>query len=184
VLSIGVSVLRPLIFVRYFVGILPALALVVGAAFSTSVRWRRVVDVALLGLVFASLTHVGPTISDPWRPEFKAATEQIEADPDAALVLFVGDDPDDFRARGFGYYLDADIAVQDVIGGVEDPAFIDAASRLPPDADVVWVLQYGSVGEFIAPAGFDATLTQRLPSRFFTRTYPIGLTRLQRITTS
>lgn len=177
-LSVAISVLRPLIFVRYFVGILPMVAVMLAVPMG---RLRFVTSTAFAALIVVSVVHAIPTIDDTWRPAFGAATDRIEAaGPDDSIVLLVGADASDFRVSGFWYYLDAAHAVIDVPGQVSDPTFTDAIDQLSEDIDRVWVVQYQRIGAVATPDGFAVASTERLDSRFFTRTYPVSVVELER----
>lgn len=178
VLSIVISALRPLIFVRYFVGILPFVAVLLGAGVA---RLRLPAMGAFVLLVAVSVVHAVPTVNDTWRPAFAAATDRIEADgADGTVVLLVGPDPTDFRLTGFGFYLDPGFDVVEVTGDVTDPAFGDAIDGLDADVNRVWVLQYQTVSRIDPRTDVTATVFERYDARFFEGFYPISLVRLDR----
>lgn len=179
VLSVAVSMLRPLIFVRYFVGILPMVAVLLSVGLA---RRRVIVGAAFTALLAVSVAHAIPILSDTWRPDFRPVTDRIETtDPGDSIVLLVGQDASDFRVNGFRYYLDAEFAVVEVTGRVTDPVFADALVQLDEDIGIVWVVQYQTVsGPVVAPNDFEIRSSERFDSRFFTRRYPVSVTQLER----
>ncbi len=178
VLSVVVSMLRPLIFVRYFVGILPMVAVLLAVGVG---RRRAATGAAFAVLLVVSVIHAVPTVDDTWRPDFRRATDTIEAaGADDAIILLVGPGADDFRASGFWYYLDPEFAVIEVTGRTTDPVFADAVDQLDEDIATVWVVQYQSINSVASPTGFDIASAERFDSRFFTRRYPISVIELER----
>ena len=86
-LAFVASQFRTLFFVRYFVGILPFLAILIGAALA---RMRPMTVIAFGALFASAALHTALTIDETWRPAFRDATDQIEQDqPDDVIVVFV-----------------------------------------------------------------------------------------------
>ncbi|MEM9467147.1 MAG: glycosyltransferase family 39 protein [Actinomycetota bacterium] len=184
-LSVLVSLFRPLIFVRYFAGILPMTAIVLAVGVSRSrisdARTRWVALGAFGLLLLARLGHAVPTIDDTWRPDWRAATDQLEtASADDSVTLLVGPDSGDFRVSGFWYYADPDLPVIEVTGQVTDPVFTDAVDQLDADIATVWVVQYELIDRVPELDDFEPVSFQRFDSRFFTGSYRISVVELDR----
>jgi len=177
-LSIAVSELRPLVFVRYFVGILPFLAILIGAALT---RLRPVPVIAFSTLFAVATLHAVPTIDDAWRPAFRDATDRIEQDhPDDVIVVSVGPGPGDFRATGLRYYLDNGYVLHEYAGSVRDQEFPEFLDELRTTAPRTWILQYRHAHNFNTPPGFIASANERYETRFFETRYMIQITALDR----
>ncbi|MGA0237027.1 MAG: glycosyltransferase family 39 protein [Acidimicrobiales bacterium] len=177
-LSIAVSELRPLVFVRYFVGVLPFLAILIGAALT---RLRPVPVIAFSTLFAVATLHAVPTINDAWRPAFRDATDRIEQDhPDDVIVVSVGPAPGDFRATGLRYYLDNGYVLHEYAGSVRDQEFPEFLDELRTTAPRTWILQYRHAHNFNTPPGFIASANERYETRFFETRYMIQITALDR----
>jgi len=177
-LSIAVSELRPLVFVRYFVGVLPFLAILIGAALT---RLRPVPVIAFSTLFAVATLHAVPIINDAWRPAFRDATDRIEQDhPDDVIVVSVGPAPGDFRATGLHYYLDNGYVLHEYAGSVRDQEFPEFLDELRTTAPRTWILQYRHAHNFNTPPGFIASANERYETRFFETRYTIQITALDR----
>ena len=178
-LAIVAEVVRPLISVRYFVGILP-LVCIVAATGWVSTRRRAGIVAASLVLVATSFVHAVPTVLDAWRPEFEAATDRIETDAvsDTTIVL-IGRDDARLHAAGFDHYFDPLPGAKIVDLDLADDGLREALTRIDMATSVVWVVQYADIGPIDVPSGFTAAATERFDSRFFSGRYVIALTRLE-----
>lgn len=174
-LSVLVSVITPVIFVRYFVGILPlcCILLAVGAVRARP-AWLGTAAAAVLLVV--SVASSVPVLTDSWRPDFAGATARIAADgPEGTIVVLVGSD--DIGATGFDHYHDPDIPVLRVDAVGEETA--NALADLDTSVSSIWIVQSRPAGPTDPPPGFETTLTERYETRFFDRDFTITLTRLE-----
>jgi len=161
-LSVLVSLLKPLVFIRYFVGILPLVAVLVGVSVA---RLRPVAGVAVGALFAVSVVHAIPTVVDTWRPPFGEIAERVEtAGQPGDVVVTVGRGRD-YRTTGIDFYFDSGIAVSDFRGSVQDPGFADALDEVG-DGQRVWVLQYGVALDFDPPDGRTVISHDRFDTRF------------------
>ena len=161
-LSVLVSLLKPLVFIRYFVGILPLVAVLVGVSVA---RLRPVAVVAVGALLALSVVHTIPTVVDTWRPPFGEIADRIDAsDQPGDVVVTVGRGRD-YRTTGIDFYVEPRIAVSDFRGSVRDPAFVEVLEEVG-DEHRVWVLQYGTVADLDSPNGRSVLSDERLDSRF------------------
>ena len=179
VLAFVASQLRPLFFVRYFVGILPFLAILIGAALA---RMRPIAVIAFGVLVASAVLHTALTIGETWRPAFRDATDQIEQDqPDDVIVVFVDLDFADYTLYGLPYYLDEAYLTVEYDGSLRNgdfAAFLDGLERTKPRT---WVLQAGTAPvAFDAPPGFVTSVQERHDSRLFHGHFTIQITALDR----
>lgn len=177
-LAVVASRFRPLIFVRYFTGVLPMLCVVAGVAWSFRPRHALTLPAAIV-LMAICIIHVPPTLTTTWRPAFGAATDVIEAGgTDGTVVFLAGHDHTNFNVVGFWHYLDPEIGVVTVDVGRDSLA--DALAAVEPDVQRVWVVQYRPIDTFEAPDGFIITNRTRFDSRFpdFDISYPVVLSRL------
>ncbi len=174
------SEIRPLIFVRYLVGILPFLAILLGAALT---RLRPVPVIAFSTLFAVATLHAVPTINDAWRPAFRDATDRIEQDhPNNVMVVAVGRCIRCVDAIGLFYYLDDGYELVEYDGSVHDEEFAEFLDELETTAPRIWILQSLDVIGFDAPPGFIASVDERHDTRFFETRYRIQITALDRET--
>ncbi len=179
-LALVAEVLRSLISVRYFVGIL-SFVCIVAAGFESS-RRQPAILVASLVLVVVSLVHAVPTVLDTWRPEFEAATDRIESrlESDTTVVL-IGPEDARIHATGFDHYPDPAPGAGLVDIDLAEGALQDALSQIDPGSSVVWVMQYATIGPIGVPNGFALASEERYDSRFFSNGRVMSLTRLERV---
>ncbi len=177
-LAFVASQFRPLFDVRYFVGILPFLAILIGAALART----RPMTVIAFGALFASAAlHTALTIDETWRPAYRDATDQIEQDqPDDVIVVFV-DLPSVHGVPGIRYYLDEAYHTVEYDGSVRNGEFAAFLDDLEITAPRTWVLQAGTApAAFDAPPGFVTSVQEQHDSRFFHRHFTIKVTALDR----
>lgn len=178
-LTFVASQLRPLFFVRYFVGILPFLAILIGAALA---RMRSVTVIAFGALFAAALLHTALTLAETWRPAFRDATDQVETDhPEDVIVVFVDLDFSDVGLSGLRYYLDEAYHTVEYDGSVRNGEFAAFLDDLDTTAPRTWVLQAGEAPVvFDAPLGFVTSIQEQHGSRFFHGPFTIRVTALDR----
>ena len=180
-LAVVISFAKPILFVRYFVGLLPVCCILLAAG-AVKAR-RRVLGFAAYGvLLVVSVVCVVPVLTDSWRPEFEAVSERITAGvSDDTVVLVMGPNENDIALSGFDHYHDADIPVQMIDSARGSDAVAEAVAVLGSDPGRVWVLQYSTTTEFDAPDGYDVAFEERYDSRFFDRDYALRLTLLEAV---
>lgn len=179
VLAAILSVAKPILFVRYFAGILPlfCILLAVGAA---RARSRAVGYVAFGVLLVVSIASVIPILADSWRPDFAAAGERIAAGgSEGTVVILVGRDENDVGLSGFDYYHDADIPVELIDSRGADETVADKVASLDADIQRVWLVQYRTIADIEPPEGYEVTFEERYDSRFFSGSFPIQLILLE-----
>ncbi|MEM1411533.1 MAG: glycosyltransferase family 39 protein [Pseudomonadota bacterium] len=192
-----VSLLKPIIFIRYFVGVLPAFALLMaagldrgfgarGSAISASLVQRGGLAVSVGALVVLLLVSVGTSrtvLTEAWRPDFKTPTQILlnQGRPGDRVLLFAPQGTP-FSMIGFDYYYRAPMPVETDYG--PRPVGQKLLSALNRDrsgeASVVWVVQHQQVKRLQPPEGYEVTFRERYTTRFFQRKNRISLTRLER----
>ena len=178
VLAVLVSVVEPILFVRYFAGILPIGCILLAAA---AVRGRpRVLGWAAFGALAAvSVACVIPVVTDSWRPDFGAVTETVGAESsDDAIMLVIGNNQNDLALSGLDHYIGDRVPIQVVDTSVGDSAVPDAIAAQGADSDI-WLLQPGSTPTLAVPEGFVATVDETYDTRFFERRFRMRLTLLE-----
>jgi len=180
VLAFVASQLRPLLYVRYFVGILPFLAILIGAALAR----MRPVSVIAFGALFAlSVVHTALAVDETWRPAFRNATDQIEQDqPDDVIVVLVDFNFSDVRFFGLRYYLDEAYQTVEYDGSIRNGEFAAFLDDLETSALRTWVLQAGTApADVDTPPGFVTSVQAQHGSRFlFLGPFTIQVTALDR----
>jgi hypothetical protein len=178
-LAVVVSLAKPILFVRYFVGILPTLCILLAVA---AVRSRpRIPGVtAYFLLLVVSIAFVVPVVTETWRPDFAAVGDTIaEGGSEDAVVLIVGPDPNDLGLSGFDHYNDAAVPVVMVDSRDGSDAVAAAIDELDGDPARVWLLRYRAFGGADVPPGYEVVLDERYDSRFFERSFPMRLILLE-----
>jgi len=180
-LSIAVSELRPLVFVRYFVGVLPFLAILIGAALT---RLRPVPVIAFSTLFAVATLHAVPIINDAWRPAFRDATDRIEQDhPDDVIVVFVDLDFSLSPYYGLLYYLDEAYHTVEYNDSGHNGGFAAFLDNLETTASRTWVLQAGKAPViFDDPPGFVTSVQEEYGSHYFYDSFTIRIAALDRDT--
>ncbi|MDX2382008.1 MAG: glycosyltransferase family 39 protein [Acidimicrobiia bacterium] len=179
--AVLISLVKPILFVRYFVGLLPMCCILLAAGAVTA--RTRVVGFAAYGVLFVvSVACVIPVLTDSWRPDFGDVGERIAADaPEDTVVLMVGPNENNIALSGFDHYNDADIPVRMIDSAEGSAAVADAVAGLETEPSRVWLLQYTTMQTFETPEGFDVAHEERYDSRFFERRFPMRLTLLESV---
>ena len=178
-LAVAVSLFKPILYVRYFAGVLPTFCVLLAAA-AVGAR-RRVVGWVAYGVLFlVSIAFVIPVVTESWRPDFGGVIDRIvEVEPDAAVLLVAGPNRLETALSGLDHYNGARIPVQTIdIAGV-DEGVADAIADLSSDPSHVWLLQHQAIRRINAPDGFDVTFEERYDSHFFEYDFPMRLTLLE-----
>lgn len=177
-----VSLLKPIMFVRYLVGILPAFALLLAQGVVAG-RPRWVGAGALVLLLAVSAWTDRTILGESWRPDFRTPTALIRAQgAPGEVVLLFAPDGSSFNMAGFDHYYDAALPVVSDFGDDPVTSKLDAAlARLGAPPPGLWVLQHRDVRRLTAPEGYRVTHRSRYRTRFFGRQERIGLHHLERL---
>ena len=180
-LALIASEVRPLVFVRYFVGVLPFLAILIGAALT---RLRPVPVIAFSTLFAVATLHAVPIINDAWRPAFRDATDRIEQDhPDDVIVVFVDLDFSLSPYYGLLYYLDEAYHTVEYNDSGHNGGFAAFLDNLETTASRTWVLQAGKAPViFDDPPGFVTSVQEEYGSHYFYDSFTIRIAALDRDT--
>jgi hypothetical protein len=180
--AVAISLLKPILFVRYLVGVLPFLAIVLAVG-ATVARPRWLASASLAVLLLTGLWGSLQILQSNWRPNFKAPLALVEqsAGPQAQLLL-LAPAADTMHLLGFEHYFKGNQPLVTVYG---PEAAVDKLAAvlpgLPTSTTSVWVLQLQPEGPVPAQlAGFNREFSQDYPSRFFTGNLVVSLARYER----
>ena len=179
VLAELISMIRPIVYIRYFVGIIPSVCvlLALGLVYARP-KW---IGAVLYGtLVVCSLYFASIVVTTEWRPDFRSPLVFVErhARPGDQLMLFAPED-DPFRLAPFEHYRPSGVTVTRHYG-LNVESIGDVLNNSEQMGGGAWVFQYGQVLPVTAPDGFQLEHEASYSSRFFGGRVSIGLAYLEK----